>query len=128
MRQRQSSVTIDTQYPVRSSGATCFAGRGAWGGGGPNWACTQAGASNSAVALNGIRNRRIIGLSPGSFCHTNAGAPSGPLGNLLKIRARDERLGQILGIFHDGSHGEPGVAVALLVKIVVFLECGVLAV
>jgi hypothetical protein len=45
MRQRQSSITTDTQLPVRSIGAACLADRGGAGG----WA--GACALNEAVSI-----------------------------------------------------------------------------
>src|ERR1043165_4382827 len=51
MRQRQSSVTTDTQYPVRSIGATDFAGGGGVEGRGSMTRC--------AVAKVGRNNKMI---------------------------------------------------------------------
>src|SRR5580704_5876435 len=133
MRQRQSSVTIETQLPVISSGATCFAGRGAWAGGGPNCASVLTGASKRAAAPHSgttvrARNLRVIAVSPVSFCRANAGAPSGPVGNLLEVGAGNERLSQIHGILHHRGDCEPSVAIRLLVKIIIFLEHRIFAI
>src|SRR5277367_5977334 len=98
MRQRQSSVTMETQLPVTSSGAACLPVRGACGGGAPNWANMLAGArASTVIAAPSIRSFRIIVVSS-LFCDACAQAPSGAIGDLLEVRAGHERFGQILGI------------------------------
>src|SRR5438876_12106184 len=56
MRQRQSSDTTDTQYPVRSIGALSFGDLGGEGAaGGPNWAYSRLGHAR-AIAATTTRN------------------------------------------------------------------------
>src|ERR1700722_3298617 len=63
-----------------------------------------------------------------SLCHACAGAPACAVRNLFEIGAGNERLRQILWIFHHRGHGEPRVAIVLFMQIVIFLEHRVLAI
>src|SRR5438093_12381953 len=54
--------------------------------------------------------------------------PLGAIRLFLEMRARDERLQEVLGIVDDGRYGEPLIAVRLGVAIVVFGQRGALTV
>src|SRR5262245_47437080 len=55
---------------------------------------------------------------------TRPGIPPGRVGLFPEVRARDEWLGQVLGILDDGGDGEPDVAAAFREEIVVLADGG----
>src|SRR5438093_3345704 len=103
--------------------------------------CIPSGGVAPPSNTPGILSRRALpagrlarlGATP-DFHHgllTGGAGSRTPLGAIrlfLEMRARDERLQEVLGIVDDGRYGEPLIAVRLGVAIVVFGQRGALTV
>src|SRR6267378_462791 len=63
-----------------------------------------------------------------SACRAGRRTPLAPVAFLLEMRARDERLLEVLRILDDSGHREPLIAVRLVVAIEVFEDHRVFAI